>query len=164
MKDNKNIIIVIILAILVYFAGIYAFKQYSDRNKVSVYFVKQESITKNQVIPVKRTIKKDKMTTAMTELLKGPSEKEKKEGFFTEIPPKTKLLGIKEKPEEFEVNLSSDLNSGGGSESMKLRLQQIFDTANDAADGKSVYLKVNSKKAEYIGGEGLEVPQPINKK
>jgi spore germination protein GerM len=138
-------------------------KQQIKKYQVSVYFVKQVSATKNQVIPIARNFKSDKVKTAISELLKGPSDIEKDMGFFTEIPKKTKLIGIKKFPDKIEINLSDDFGSGGGSESMKLRLKQLSCTAIDAADRKPVYLYLNSKKAEFIGGEGLEIPQPLVK-
>jgi len=165
MKSNKKIIaiilVMIILSVVVY--AIKKQKQRSNENLVSVYFVKQVSTTKNQVIPVKRSVKLNKIETVMNELLKGPSDIEKEIGLFTEIPEKTKLIGIKESPDKVEINLSGDFASGGGSESMKLRLKQVSYTAIDAANGKPVYLDLNSKRAELIGGEGLEIPQPLVK-
>jgi len=165
MKNKKSIalIILIMVALSLVVYAIKKQKQYVKENQVSVYFVKQVSTVKNQVMPVKRSIKLDKIETAMSELLKGPSAEEKDAGFFTEIPEKTRLIGIKETPDKVEINLSKDFGSGGGSESMKLRLRQVSYTAIDSADGKPVYLDINGKKAEFIGGEGLEIPQPLVK-
>ncbi|MDD3013622.1 MAG: GerMN domain-containing protein [Candidatus Gastranaerophilales bacterium] len=163
MKNNKKItvIILIMIALSLFVYVIKKQKQQVREDQVSIYFVKQVSTKKNQVVPVKRMIKLDKIETAINELLKGPSIAEKDFGLFTEIPEKTKLIGIKESPDKVEINLSNDFGSGGGSESMKLRLRQVSYTAIDAADGKPVYLNLNDKKAKFIGGEGLEIPQPL---
>lgn len=166
MKNNKNITLIIIIFIALSIA-LYAFSKQKEHRvqdrKVSVYFVKQVSPIKNQVIPVNRSVKSDKFESVINELLKGPSEKEKSSGLFTEIPEQTRLVEVKESPTRVDVNLSDDFSSGGGSESMKLRLRQLSYTAIDAADGKPVYLELNSKKVEFIGGEGLEIPQPLAK-
>ena len=46
---------------------------------------------------------------------------------------------------------------------MSKRLEQLIYTALDAADNKPVYLELDGKRVEFIGGEGVEVPQPFTK-
>lgn len=175
MKNNKNIIILIIALIGVIVLTSVAFwviksQKLTDKNSVNVYFVKSSFIANNQqaylsLTPVRRKIspEQSRISTAITELLKGPSKKEKKEGFYTEIPLATKLIAIKESHESVIIDLSKDFESGGGSTSMIMRLKQLVNTALDAAKDKPVYLELNDKKIDFIGGEGVIVSQPLSR-
>ena len=170
MKNSKNIIISIIslIGVLVLFSAVFLLmknEKLTDKNSVSVYFVKSKDKTYFKIAPVKRKISPDKsrISTAITELLKGPDEKEQKEGFYTEIPDSTKLIRIIETPKNITLNLSEDFESGGGSTSMNTRLRQLINTSLDAAKNKSVYLELNGKKVDMIGGEGVIVTQPLSR-
>jgi spore germination protein GerM len=164
MKNSKNLIITgaftvgIILAAIIFLT--LSGDKLVDKNSITVYFVKN-----SKLIAVKRPFfsEDSKITTAITELLKGPSEREQKKGLYSEIPVKTKLLGIKETEGQIELNLSRDFESGGGSNSMILRLDQLTNTTLKAAPEKPVYLKLDGKIVKNIGGEGLYVPQPLAK-
>ena len=54
--------------------------------------------------------------------------------------------------------------SGGGSESMQVRFRQLRETILTLAKGRPVYLLIDGEKVKTIGGEGVEVPQPLGKK
>lgn len=165
MSNNKKIITVIfsLAACLTILFAINNYNEYIADHQVSVYFVKVVNGSKNEVLPLKRQVKTNKMASAIAELIAGPSLTEKNRGFLTEIPQSTKIIGIKEFSDKYEINLSSEFSSGGGSESMKLRLAQLSNTAIDAAGNKPVYLKIKGEKAKFIGGEGLEIPHPLEK-
>lgn len=132
---------------------------------ISVYFNKAVSTSKAQILPVKRKFKSGQtpINFAISQLLKGPTSDEQKLGYYTEIPKQTKLLEIKEDPNTVTINLSKDFESGGGSESMVSRIKQVSYTALDAIQDKPVYLELNGKKLKSIGGEGVEVPQPLSR-
>jgi spore germination protein GerM len=170
MKNSKNIIILILSllgVIILISAVILSIKgaKLTDKNSVTVYFVRTFDTADFRLTPVRRKISPDKsrISTAMTELLKGPSEKEKKAGFYTEIPSATKLIEIKESPKSVIINLSKSFESGGGSTSMIMRLEQLINTALDSVKNKPVFLELDGKKADVIGGEGLIVPQPLSR-
>ncbi len=163
MNIKKNLIY-LLLFVLFAVAAFLFMNNSPQKNSFNVYFVKDE-----KVLPLKRTInpsvngKISNLNYAIEELLKGPTVKESAQGYLTEIPFATSVLNIKENPESFIINLSNDFQSGGGSLSMTLRLEQLTKTALGTAEGKKVYLFINGKKPEYIGGEGLIVPSPLNK-
>ena len=46
---------------------------------------------------------------------------------------------------------------------MSMRLKQLVNTALDAAKNKPVYLELNNKKVDFIGGEGVIVSQPLSR-
>jgi spore germination protein GerM len=135
---------------------------------VDIYLLKGEKskgLTYLEYVPVKRPVKKgqQRLFSAIKELLKGPSSKERQQGYNTEIPPETKLLGITSNETSQTINLSEDFQFGGGTDSMKARVYQLIKTATQASEGKDVYLELNGEKVEVIGGEGIIINQPLNK-
>jgi spore germination protein GerM len=168
MKIHRNLkflIFALIFIGIVVGLGMTLNKNFQQNYFISVYFVKMIDKEKSQLIPVKRYIlpKSDSVNIAVTELLKGPTKNEQKKGFFTEIPSNTKLIEIKETPDEIYINLSHDFELNGGSASMITRLNQLEQTLHNIVKDKPVYLELNGKKTEYIGGEGIEVPRPLFK-
>ncbi|MGH1393856.1 MAG: GerMN domain-containing protein [Trichormus sp.] len=97
---------------------------------------------------------------AFQSLLAGPTEGTN----ATTIPQGTKLLGLKaENNNEIHVNLSEDFLSGGGSTSMVGRVGQVVYTATTLNPNAKVYIEVNGKPLEVLGGEGVEIEQPITR-
>lgn len=79
------------------------------------------------------------------------------------IPPGTKLLGIKVEKDSVRVDLSEDFTSGGGSASMAGRVGQVVYTATTLNPNAKVYIDVNGKQLDVLGGEGLELEQPLTR-
>ncbi|MEH1847702.1 MAG: GerMN domain-containing protein [Nostoc sp.] len=100
------------------------------------------------------------LEAAFQNLLAGPP----KEGTnSTTIPKGTKLLGLKAENDEVHVNLSKDFTSGGGSTSMMGRVGQVVYTATTLNPKAKVYIDVNGKPLDVLGGEGLELQQPLTR-
>lgn len=168
MKISKGLIIILILVFVVVAVGLgiaYKSSRVTPENLVSIYFVKLVDKDKTEIAPVTRQVPKNikRLNFALTELLKGPSLEEQKNGYFTEIPYNTAVLGIQENEDKIIVNLSKDFEINGGSASMTTRLKQFNYTVLEVIQDKPVYLELSGKKAEYIGGEGVEVSQPLKK-
>lgn len=164
----KKLILPLLIAVLLIAALIYKLNERQNNifsGNLNVYFVKLISKNSVKLSPVKRDrIQEEKpLKTALSELLKGPSVYEKTRGYISEIPLKTRLIGITELPDRLIINLSKEFAENGGSLSQSFRLRQLSSTAVDAAGGKPVYIQIESKNADYIGGEGVEVPQPLEK-
>lgn len=102
------------------------------------------------------------MAYAIGELLKGPNEEESTLGFFSEIPKGTRLLGVSRKDEAIRINLSNQFTSGGGSNSMQQRLKELTQTVQGVEKNKPVYVDIEGQQLEALGGEGVEVQEPIN--
>ena len=81
----------------------------------------------------------------------------------TTIPKTTKLLGLKAENDEVHVNLSQDFTSGGGSTSMMGRVGQVVYTATTLNPKAKVYIDVNGKPLDVLGGEGVELQQPLTR-
>ncbi|AVH73554.1 GerMN domain-containing protein [Nostoc sp. 'Lobaria pulmonaria (5183) cyanobiont'] len=99
------------------------------------------------------------LEAAFQSLLAGPTEGTDS----TTIPKETKLLGLKAENNEVHVNLSEDFTSGGGSTSMMGRVGQVVYTATSLNPKAKVYIDVNGKPLDVLGGEGLELQQPLTR-
>ncbi|MEH2068872.1 MAG: GerMN domain-containing protein [Nostoc sp.] len=99
------------------------------------------------------------LETAFQSLLAGPTEGTDS----TTIPKGTKLLGLKADNDEVRVNLSEEFTSGGGSDSMMGRVGQVVYTATTLNPKAKVYIDINSKPLDVLGGEGVELEQPLTR-
>lgn len=160
MKTIRNLI-VSLLVIIAGFTAFYKIENYYNKNSALVYFLKNGRNSNVELVGIKIKVKpENKLEEAIKALLKGP---DKKTGYFSEIPVKTRLLGIKKFQERIIINLSKDFQTGGGSFSMEWRLKQLIYTSVGAAKSKAVYLEINGEKVKYLGGEGVEISQPLLK-
>ncbi|BAY87035.1 lipoprotein LpqB [Calothrix parasitica NIES-267] len=99
------------------------------------------------------------LEAAFKSLLAGPTEG----SGSTAIPKETKLLGIKAEGDEVRVNLSDDFQFGGGSAGMIGRVGQVVYTATTLNPNAKVFLELNGEQIEVLGGEGLELEQPLTR-
>lgn len=137
-------------------------KEIEQTTLTNIYLVELDKQNNQSVIPVKRKIMKDNIyKDTINALLEGPDENELKKGLSTEIPTKTTLLNVGEYDDFIVVNLSNDFETGGGSDSMTIRLEQVANTVSDMTQ-KPVYLYINGKEISVLGGDGIMVKQPIN--
>ena len=91
----------------------------------------------------------------------GPKPEEKAYGVYSEIPSGTRVISITERPEGVIINLSSEFEAGGGTDSTYKRIYQLIKTAKRNTE-KPVYLYIEGRKADVIGGEGIMLNQPLN--
>ncbi len=108
-------------------------------------------------------VEKSCFAYAIKELIKAPTSWEKSKGFNSEIPQGTKILSIRESKDSIMIDLTSNFETGGGAESTYMRVKQIIKTAN-ANTSTPVYLYLNGKQANVIGGEGIMLKQPLNER
>lgn len=98
---------------------------------------------------------------AIKELVSAPTRWERSKGFSSEIPQGTKVLSVRESESSIMIDLSSNFEAGGGTESTVYRVKQVIKTAN-ANTSLPVYLYINGKQANVIGGEGIMIKQPLS--
>lgn len=132
---------------------------------VNVYFIGQNANKEEVYKVVKReydsTKGETKLKYSIENLLKGPSIAEQKKGIYSEIPQGTRLVSLEETPNKVVINLSGDFEQGGGTDGLYKRLYQLIKTANKNTV-LDVYLYINGKQADVIGGEGIMLNQPLN--
>ena len=99
------------------------------------------------------------LSTALTRLFTGPKEAQQ----ITTIPSETRLLSLKISPDGIHLNLSEAFTHGGGSASMIGRLAQVLYTATSLNPNSQVWLAVEGEPLTLLGGEGLEIEQPLTR-
>ncbi|MGL5058382.1 MAG: GerMN domain-containing protein [Microcoleus sp.] len=132
-------------------------------NTVQVYWVKDAG-DKLQVVGSNIALQAGEesdaaLKTAFNNLLAGP----KNANVASEIPQGTKLRSLSVKNDSVYVDLSAEFTSGGGSNSMTGRLGQVVYTATSLKPDAKVWISVEGKPLELLGGEGLEVAQPTTR-
>lgn len=96
---------------------------------------------------------------AFKKLLAGPTDA----ALSSTIPEGTKLRGVTIQNDGIHVNLSQEFTTGGGSASMSSRLAQVLYTATTLEPNAKVWIAVESKQLEVLGGEGLLLEQPLTR-
>lgn len=160
----------------------------ADKNAQSqiIWFVKPEGDSISYA-PISRPYRKpvdpavtaganDEMTASMRqvqaavdELLKGPSETEEAIGLGSEIPKGTVLIAVSNVKDEpgIVLDLSKRFISGSGASSFEIRMEQLKRTVNEVVNRngghEDVYLNVEGARLTQATGDGIDVPQPINR-
>ena len=142
-------------------------EQAKQKEYVQIYFIGQNSNREDVYKIVKREYDKEKDGTkleyALNILLKGPSAIETSQGIYTEIPKDTKLRSISKINGKLYIDLSEDFELGGGTDGLYKRLYQLIKTVNKNST-ENVYLKIEGREVDVIGGEGIMIKQPLSEK
>lgn len=94
---------------------------------------------------------------AMESLLSG-------NGQTSSIPSGTRLrsLTIRDRRNIY-IDLSQEFITGGGTASMSARVGQVLLTATSIDPNAQIWLMVEGELLRELGGEGIEIPQPLTK-
>lgn len=102
------------------------------------------------------------LTATFDQLLNGDVTEEGSMA-FSAIPANTELLDLSVNENGVYVDLSGEFEVGGGSASMIGRLTQVMYTATSLDAEQSVWLSVDGEPLALLGGEGLEISQPMTR-
>ena len=136
--------------------------QQGNEQTTSIYWLRSKE-NRLDLVPqpfkVAATQPNQVLEAAFKTLLAGPSEGTDS----TTIPQGTQLLGLKVENNDVHINLSENFTTGGGSSSMMGRVGQVVYTATSLNPQANVYIEVNGKLLEVLGGEGVELQQPLTR-
>ena len=133
-----------------------------DKVEAEVYWLK---VTDNKIelaaqpMVVEQAENSVVVEKALTQLLSGTDNGE----YTSTIPEATQLRSVSFQDDGIHVDLSEDFTFGGGSASMMGRVGQILYTATSLDPEAKVWLEVEGEPLEYLGGEGLYIPQPLTR-
>lgn len=131
---------------------------------VTVYFLGMDKHNNSIFKTVKREVPagKNELRYALTQLVAGPTQYEKSVGVYSEIPKNVQIMGVVESDKKIIIDVSGNIQTGGGADSLYSRFKQLIKTAIANADRKKpIYLYIDGKQAEVIGGEGIMITQPL---
>lgn len=129
---------------------------------IYVYMLTTDKSGNQFLKPVKRPLKagEDKLSNAIKLLISGPNGAEKASGIYTEVPSNTHLNSITTYDAKVIIDMAGSFAYGGGSDSLYSRLRQLIKTVLANSD-KPVYLYIDGKQANVVGGEGITISQPL---
>ena len=143
-----------------------ATKESPAREDIRVYFIRiDEKTDKSYITAANRTVdKRSVFENTMRELIKGPSAAEKKKGLLTAVPPELRLIGVKIKNKTAELDFNGTIEKGAGGSILINRIDQIVYTATQFPSVTSVVIKINGKKRETLGSDGLSIGGPLHRR
>lgn len=134
---------------------------------ITVFFIGKNENGEELYRAVKRKYNKtengQQLSFAVSRLIEGPNQIEREKGIYSEIPSGTKVISVVETDKKAIVNLTSAFDQGGGTDGLYKRLYQLVKTVNKNTK-LPVYLYIDNKQADVIGGEGLMINQPLNER
>lgn len=121
------------------------------------------SVIRKEVI--KEVPKNDSpLTTAINNLLSGPSADEVEKGYMSLIPEGTKLLGARVANKTATLNFSENFSFNRyGVQGYLGQLMQIVYTATSFSTIDNVQFLIEGQKLEYLGGEGVWIGSPLSR-
>lgn len=156
MEKIKFLLVAIIIFILVVFALTYFILSRGEKIEVRAYFNNDRldpEFSCNKVFPVEREIPKTQAVgmAALEELLKGPTEKEKEEGFFTSINPGVKIqnLIIQNGIAKVEFDEQLEFQVGGSCRVSAIRAQ-ITQTLKQFPTVNEVMISINGRTEDIL--------------
>jgi spore germination protein GerM len=99
------------------------------------------------------------LEAAFMQLLAGPTDA----SVSSTIPQSTKLRSVTIQNDGIHVDLSQEFTTGGGSASMSSRVAQVLYTATSLQPNAKVWIDIEGKPLEVLGGEGLLLEQPLTR-
>ncbi|MCU0847410.1 MAG: GerMN domain-containing protein [Spirochaetes bacterium] len=133
---------------------------------IKVYFFKlNEKTEKVNLLPVNRRVEgTSPVDGAMKELIRGPSKKEKGSGILSAMPQDLRVRGIKISNRIAEIDFNGAIEKDGEGSILMNRLDQIVYTATQFDGIEGVVIKINGKRRNSIGSDGLSVNGPLKRR
>jgi hypothetical protein len=134
---------------------------------VRAYFFLGSFTTTSGLVPVLREVPETQAVgaAAMTALLAGPDEAElsASPAMYTTVPGGSRFLGLTIDNGIATVNLSRELESGGGSTSVLGRLAQVVYTLTQFPTVQGVQFQLDGTPITVFSGEGVVLDKPLTR-
>jgi spore germination protein GerM len=138
--------------------------QVANEQTAEIYLLRDTGTSFKLVpLPVKVSASKDKPSEFISAAFNSLVTAKNDGDTSSTIPSGTKVLGVKIENDAVRVNLSEEFTGGGGAASMTGRVGQVVYTATSLNPNAKVYIDVNGKQLDVLGGEGVELDQPLTR-
>jgi spore germination protein GerM len=133
--------------------------------EVSVFFLKlDEKSEKIYLSTVKRKVSdKQLLSSALDQLIKGPTSSEQNKGYITAVPSRLKIRSIDIKGKTAEIDFNGVIEEGAAGDILLKRIQQIVHTATQFDTVDSIIIKINGQRRKTIGGDGYSIGGPLRR-
>ena len=135
-------------------------KSVNDSGTISLFYasIKEDpdALKPEITYPIKVNISDNDETKialkAIELLIEGPDDKNQQIGFYTTLPPKTKVNYIKIDSDKIIVDFDKNINSGGGSCEMTQRRSQIENTLKNlpGTKGKNIIISADGDSEKVL--------------
>ena len=131
-----------------------------------IYFVKSQetSFTLEPAFRHYDVKLKSRFKLALEDLIKGPTTQEKTKGLFSSLSSDTRVLDIKIEGSQVAVNFSKDFAKEDGLANQQGRLYQVLYTLSQDQKIGSVTILLEGQPLRFLGGEGLMLGSPWQRK
>lgn len=150
------------LLLLLTLVAVLATRTLSRLPDATIYLIRSEEAS-FALAPVPRRLdnrgRDDFVEAAVAALVDGPTSSEASDGLATALPEGTRVLSATRRRGTLTVDLSSEFAGGGGSASMRGRLEQVRWTLTRPGSVEAVTLRVEGDPLRVLGGEGLMVEE-----
>jgi spore germination protein GerM len=141
-------------------------KKADAESRVRIYFVRfDERTERTSLEPVMRSVRKEfAVKDSLNELIKGPSETEKRRGLLSAVPQhlRVRAVAVENGVAVIDFNDAIEENANGGI--LLSRVDQIVYTATQFDGVGGVVFKINGKTRKFLGSDGLAIGGPIQRK
>ena len=128
---------------------------------INVYFLKGEKLVASPKVLHKED---EPLSKVAFGLLAGPTDAEKADGCFSEIPKGTQINSLRKDGEVLTVNFNEKLQSyGGGSAKVRGLVAQIVYTFTEVPGITKVRITIEGEKDAALGGEGYVIDRPLSR-
>ena len=131
-----------------------------------IYLVKFDRNSESMTLaPVKRNVKtKSALADTLRELIKGPTNKEKASGLLTAVPADLQIRDIQVTGRNAVLDFNNSIEENADGQILLTRIDQLVYTVTQFKGIDGVIIKVNGRRKEFLGGEGLSVSKPIGRR
>lgn len=127
---------------------------------VSLYWLNSQG---DRLVAVSRSFKEKSTGQVLTLALQSLIKETPPDNLYSAIPKDTEILSLQTEGKDIRINLSSAFGRGGGATAIQGRLIQVLYTLTSLDPSARVFLSIEGKPVTYLGGEGIEVKQPMTR-
>ncbi len=132
-----------------------------EATTVTLYWLNAQG---DRLVGVPRTFKEKSTNQLLSIALQSVIKDPPPDNLYSAIPKDTEILSLQTEGQDIRIDLSSAFAKGGGTTAIQGRLIQLLYTLTSLDPSARVFLSIEGKPITYLGGEGIEVKQPMTRK